>query len=492
MEAKRLSKFAQRSGDFEQHISRFDFKSKLTDLYRPTNSNRTLSAQSIEEWKTTNEITITHGYSQRTHRPAAKRQPVDLPNPVLEFHHIEWPHVDHIDDQLETKFERPTPIQSATWPLLLSGYNVIGIAKTGSGKTLAFVLPAIVHVRALHIKQKSNEPRALMILPTRELALQVDREIQIFARREKGKPLILRHMCVYGGQSSKMQLNKIGSGVDIVVATPGRLFDFVSQKQLILGNVSFVVWDEADALLDMGFLRVLSEIMKCIRSDKQMLMFSATFPNKVRKCAAEYLLDDNGNDENVVQVSVGSMDTLNANKDITQQFEFFSGDRVESKKKKHLEAFLKEHRHQRVLVFLRSKHTATRFARIFTTKGIRSKAICGKRCQKSRTNALKNFRGGHVRVLFATDVAGRGIHVDDIDYVINYDLPTRPDDFEYYVHRIGRTARAGCKGTAISYVVPRYDGHCAPRLIQLLKDCEQEVPPELYDLNPKKCRFKLK
>merc|ERR1719419_125052 len=226
----------------------------------------------------------------------------------------------------------------------------------------------------------------------------------------------------------------------------------------------------------MGFAMVLDRVMEVIRPDKQMLMYSATWPMAVRKCAAKHLLE-RGSDRNVVQVSVGSMNKFTANENITQQFVFLDHD---NEKDGHLLAFLEQHPRAKVLVFMGRKRGCTKKERALSKQGFSVTSIHGDKSQSQRERALADFKSGCRNIMFATDVAGRGIHVDDIDYVLNYDLPDR--GFEDYVHRIGRTARAGKKGVAISFFVPRLDGHCAAELVKVLETCGQPVPEQLIGM----------
>jgi len=447
--------------DEERRLSGSQFK---RDFYSPSRRSLAMDKGKVLSWTKRHDITITAGYSEYFDAPETKARGRDLPRPILKFDHVEWPNADDIASKLQSTFDKPTPIQSATWPLLLSGYNVIGIAKTGSGKTLAFLLPAIVHMRA---QPKCDDAKVLIILPTRELAVQVEVEIHKFA---KG----VRHVCVYGGASEGPQLSKIRGGVEILVATPGRLNDFIGRKRVSLQKVTFVVWDEADRLLDMGFLKELSRIMEHIRRDKQMLMFSATWPAKVRKCAVRYLLENGRDDRNVVQVAVGSMDKFNANKDIEQRFVFMKSD---DDKDAHLWSFLKKHRESKVLVFMDRKQRCRVYEERSNQRGYRATSIHGNKKQSAREKALSMFKSGKRNIMFATDVAGRGIHVDDIDFVLNCFMPA--DGFEDYIHRIGRTARAGRKGVAVSYFVPKFDSHLARKLVKVLESCGQHVPSEL-------------
>ena len=238
------------------------------------------------------------------------------------------------------------------------------------------------------------------------------------------------------------------------------------------------MWDEADKLLDMGFKPQLDKIMRVIRGDKQMLMFSATWPQSVRQMACEHMLDRNGGDQNVVQVAVGSMNKFNANEDITQKFIFLKSD---WDKDDALFRFLEEHPNSKVLVFMSMKRQCQYMERRTYREGFRADSIHGDKKQAQRETALDKFRRGRTKILFATDVAGRGIHVDDIDYVINYDMPDR--GFEDYIHRIGRTARAGRKGVAISLFVPKFDSWCAKEVIKVLETCKQPVPKELRNMS---------
>ncbi len=344
----------------------------------------------------------------------------------------------------------PTPIQARAIPKLLEGRDVLGIAQTGTGKTAAFALPIINALSLMGEKAKPRSPRALILAPTRELAIQIADEFRAY-----GKFMHLRQTVIFGGVSQKPQVTALARGVDIVIATPGRLLDLMNQRQLGLGSVEFLVLDEADRMLDMGFVRDVRKILATVPKTRQSLLFSATMPGEVTRLSGEILRDP-------VRIEVSPQATPIER---IEQRVYHTG---AADKLTLLTDILAESALSRVIVFMRTKHRANRVAERLERCGISSDAIHGNKSQAARQRALKAFRDGQVRVLVATDIAARGIDVDAISHVINFELPNEP---ESYVHRIGRTARAGSSGIAISF--------CDPTERAYLRDIERLIKRRL-------------
>ncbi|ETO13701.1 RNA helicase, partial [Reticulomyxa filosa] len=362
-------------------------------------------------------------------------------------------------------FQKPTPIQAQGWPMAMSGRDVIGIAKTGSGKTLAFMLPSIIHINAQPLLRKGDGPIVLVIAPTRELALQIELETQKFAYSSK-----IKHTCTYGGIPRREQAIALQQGVEICICTPGRLLDFLESGTTNLLRVTYLVIDEADRLLDMGFEPQLKAIFSQVRPDRQVLMWSATWPKEVRQLAAEFMSSD------TIQVSVGSWETK-ANHDVQQIIEVISPDYKSSRLCKVIQSLLSEKK-SKILVFVATKRGCDELYRRLTREGWAVTGIHGGKEQMDRDRALDAFKTGRSSILVATDVAARGIHVDDITHVINYDFPMNIED---YVHRIGRTGRVGKKGTAISFFT-KDDAKRAQPLIGILEEAHQFIPKELREM----------
>ena len=338
----------------------------------------------------------------------------------------------------------PTPIQAQAIPPLLAGKDLLGLAETGTGKTAAFALPILQALAKVTEPVAPRTCRALILAPTRELAIQIGDSIEIY-----GKQLKLRHTVVFGGVGSRPQIRAMDRGVDILVATPGRLLDLMGTRNVNLHRDTFFVLDEADRMLDMGFIRDVKRVVKELPKVRQSLMFSATMPQDISSLAHEIL-------HNPVKVEIAR---TGKTVDRIEQFVHF----VDTKTKRAaLATLLKNGDMRRVIVFARTKHGADRVARGLAASGIGAFAIHGNKSQNARQDALESFRTGKARVLVATDIAARGIDIDDITHVVNYDIPNIP---ESYVHRIGRTARAGNAGVAIAL--------CAPEERAFLRDIER-------------------
>ncbi len=327
----------------------------------------------------------------------------------------------------------PTPIQVRGIPELLAGRDMLGIAQTGTGKTAAFALPILHQLSRGHGSKGPRSARALVLAPTRELAIQIGEEFRAY-----GRHLPLRHTVIFGGVSQKPQVNALARGVDIIVATPGRLLDLMGQRRLRLDAVAFFVLDEADRMLDMGFVRDIRKIVPALPRKRQTLLFSATMPGEIARLSGEILADP-------VRIEVTPQATPIER--IEQNIHHVAA----AGKGALLAGILDDPALSRVLVFTRTKHRANRVAERLGKSGVAAEAIHGNKTQGARQRALKRFRAGDARVLVATDIAARGIDVDGVTHVINYELPNEP---ESYVHRIGRTARAGAGGVAVSFCDP--------------------------------------
>jgi ATP-dependent RNA helicase RhlE len=334
----------------------------------------------------------------------------------------------------EEQYVEPTPVQSQAIPLVLAGRDVLAAAQTGTGKTAAFVLPILDRLRPhanTSFSPARHPVRALIVVPTRELAMQVDESVSTY-----GRTVPLRHGVVYGGIPIEPQMKELRAGVEILVATPGRLLDHVGQRTANLGQVEILVLDEADRMLDMGFLPDIRRILELLPARRQNLMFSATFSDDIRRLAATILRDP-------ATVEVAPRNTAAEG---VRQLVY----PVDARRKEALLAHLiRKHDLRQVLVFTRTKLAASRLAAILDREGLDAVAIHSDRTQPERTRALEGFKEGTVRVLVATDVAARGLDIEELPHVVNFELPWNPQD---YIHRIGRTGRAGLSGDAISLV----------------------------------------
>jgi ATP-dependent RNA helicase RhlE len=354
-------------------------------------------------------------------------------------------------------YSNPTPIQSQAIPIVLDKRDLIGLAQTGTGKTAAFALPILHRLAADRRHAGARACRVLVLAPTRELAAQIGQSFRTY-----GKFLGLSTAIVYGGASMHKQKQALNRGVDILVATPGRLLDHISQRSARLDGIEILVLDEADHMLDMGFIHDLRRIAKLVPEKRQTLLFSATMPGPIAELAAQFLTDP-------VRVAVAAVSST------TERVEQAVIHVAQAGKGELLMSLLQEPAITRGLVFCRTKHGANRLAEKLADAGHSVDAIHGNKSQGQRERALKAFKDGKARLLVATEIAARGIDVDDVSHVINFDLPNVP---EQYVHRVGRTARAGAGGSAISF--------CAPDERSYLRDIErltkQSVPVREHPL----------
>jgi ATP-dependent RNA helicase RhlE len=327
-------------------------------------------------------------------------------------------------------YTEPTPIQQQAIPYVLEGRDVMGCAQTGTGKTAAFAIPIIQRIHASKQVDNSNKIRALIVTPTRELAIQIEESFKNY-----GSELKLRYTVIFGGVNQTQQVNRLKNGVDVLIATPGRLLDLQQQGFIKLGNLEIFVLDEADRMLDMGFIHDVRKIIKLIPAKRQTLFFSATMPKEITSLANSILTDP-------VKVEVNP---VSSTAEMIEQALYY----VDTPAKKDLLVHvLKETTAPSVLVFSRTKHGADKIVKLLAKNKVTAEAIHGNKSQNARQRALSNFKDKTSRVLVATDIAARGIDIDELSFVINYDIPNIP---ETYVHRIGRTGRAGASGIAVSF-----------------------------------------
>ena len=358
-------------------------------------------------------------------------------------------------------YTAPTPIQEQAIPHVLQGRDLIGIAQTGTGKTAAFVLPLLQLMSQSPRRIVPKSPRTLVLAPTRELAAQIDESFATY-----GSFMRFRHTVVFGGVSQGTQVRAISNGVDVLIATPGRLLDLMNQGHVYLNHLEFLVLDEVDRMLDMGFIVDVKRIISKLPTHRQSIFFSATMPQRISELAKTLL-------RNPVRVEVAPQATTVK---LVQQKVLFVDER---NKDAVLLELLRREDLKCVLTFTRTKRRANKVAKMLTDRGIRADAIHGNKSQGQRTRALGDFKSGRTRVLVATDIAARGIDVDDISHVINYDMPV--DQVDNYVHRIGRTARAGAKGTAYSLCASHERD--ALREIESLIRMKIEVMPHSFHSN---------
>lgn len=340
--------------------------------------------------------------------------------------------IEPICKALATKgYETPTPIQTKAIPVILEGRDLLGCAQTGTGKTAAFALPIIQLLTNNPVENASRKPiRSLILTPTRELAIQIGENFESFAINTD-----IRHAVVFGGVPQRAQVDTIRRGVDVLIATPGRLLDLINQRIFTLRDLEIFVLDEADRMLDLGFVNDVKKVIRMIPEQRQTLFFSATMPPTIQQLANSIL-----NQPVKVQVT-----PVSSTAELVQQSVFF----VEKQDKQNLLVHvLTNHTIDSALVFTKTKHTADRVAKNLNKSGIRAEAIHGDKSQGQRQRALDNFKQRQTRVLVATDIAARGIDIENLSHVINYELPNIP---ETYVHRIGRTGRAGAEGIAFSF-----------------------------------------
>ncbi|XP_018359802.1 PREDICTED: probable ATP-dependent RNA helicase DDX43 isoform X1 [Trachymyrmex cornetzi] len=399
--------------------------------------------------KTNNNIEVRHVFENA----GGSDENMKIPNPVQTFEQAFHAFPDILREIRKQSFEKPSPIQCQAWPILLSGQDLIGIAQTGTGKTLAFLLPALIHIDGqVTPREERSGPNVLVMAPTRELALQIEKEVGKYSYHG------IKAVCVYGGGNRKAQIDTVTKGVQIVIATPGRLNDLVQANVLDVSAVTYLILDEADRMLDMGFEPQIRKTLLGVRPNRQTVMTSATWPQGVRRLAQSYM-------KNPIQVFVGSLD-LAAVHSVTQRIYMAN----EDEKTDMMHQFFQEmDPHDKVIVFFGKKSKVDDISSDLALTNIDCQSIHGDRDQSDREQALEDLKTGAVQILLATDVASRGIDIEDITHVLNYDFPR---DIEEYVHRVGRTGRAGRTGESITFMT-RQDWHHAKALIDILEEANQ-------------------
>ncbi|XP_034948393.1 ATP-dependent RNA helicase p62-like [Chelonus insularis] len=427
------------------------------DFYIPHQSVSQRNFRDVEQFRQVKQITL---------------KGEKVPNPIQHFNESNFP--DYVMESLKKQgFSEPTAIQAQGWPIAMSGRNMVGIAQTGSGKTLAYILPAIVHINSQQPLNRGDGPIALVLAPTRELAQQ----IQTVAN-EFGSLSYVRNTCIFGGAPKGSQARDLERGVEIVIATPGRLIDFLERGTTNLRRCTYLVLDEADRMLDMGFEPQIRKIIEQIRPDRQVLMWSATWPKEVRNLAEEYLVD-------YTQLNIGSL-SLSANHNILQIIDVCQ----EHEKEAKLGTLLQEIGNVnddggKTIIFVETKKKVESITRNIRRYGWPAVCMHGDKSQQERDYVLREFRNKKGSILVATDVAARGLDVDDVKYVINFDYPSSSED---YIHRIGRTGRSQSTGTSYAFFTPQ-NSRQAKDLINVLKEANQAINPKLSELAAKTNNF---
>uniref|UniRef100_I3JNX0 RNA helicase n=1 Tax=Oreochromis niloticus TaxID=8128 RepID=I3JNX0_ORENI len=399
------------------------------NFYNENSEVQRMSQYDVEEYRRKKEITVRGS---------------GCPKPVTSFHHAQFPQY-VMDVLVQQNFKEPTAIQAQGFPLALSGRDMVGIAQTGSGKTLSYLLPAIVHINHQPYLERGDGPICLVLAPTRELAQQVQQ-----VAYDYGKSSRIKSTCVYGGAPKGPQIRDLERGVEICIATPGRLIDFLEAGKTNLRRCTYLVLDEADRMLDMGFEPQIRKIVDQIRPDRQTLMWSATWPKEVRQLAEDFLKD-------YVQINVGS--------------------EKDQKLIQLMEEIMAE-KENKTIIFVETKKRCDDLTRRMRRDGWPAMCIHGDKSQPERDWVLAEFRSGKAPILIATDVASRGLDVEDVKFVINYDYPNSSED---YIHRIGRTARSTNKGTAYTFFTPG-NLRQARELIRVLEEARQAINPKLLQL----------
>ncbi|XP_020632927.1 ATP-dependent RNA helicase dbp2-like [Orbicella faveolata] len=418
------------------------------DLYREHPNVQNRSMQEVDDYRRRSELTVLGR---------------NVPKPVIAFEEANYPN--YVMDTIRKEgFQEPTVIQAQGWPVALSGRDLVGIAQTGSGKTISFILPAIVHINNQPLLQPGDGPVALVLCPTRELAQQVQSVAFQYGRNSK-----VRSVCIYGGAPKGPQIRELERGVEICIATPGRLIDMLEARKTNLRRCTFLVLDEADRMLDMGFEPQIRTIIEQIRPDRQTLMWSATWPKEVQGLASDFLRD-------YVHITVGTLG-LTANHKILQIVDVCDETEKDYKLIKLLEEIMGESENKS-LIFTETKRRADELTRRMRRDGWPAMCIHGDKSQPERDWVLNEFRKGNAPILVATDVASRGLDISDIKFVINFDFPSCSED---YVHRIGRTARSDRTGTSYTFFTTG-NAKQAKDLISVLKEANQHVNPKLIQL----------
>ncbi|XP_077297762.1 uncharacterized protein LOC143919359 isoform X3 [Arctopsyche grandis] len=418
------------------------------DFYKPHVNVQGRTEDEVRQFRELKEITVSGN---------------NVPRPNHEFDEGNFP--DHVLVEIRKQgWSEPTSIQAQGWPIALSGRDMVGIAQTGSGKTLAYMLPAAVHISHQERLSRGDGPIVLILAPTRELAQQ----IQTVAK-DYGATSSIRNTCIFGGSPKGPQARDLERGVEIVIATPGRLIDFLEKGTTNLKRCTYLVLDEADRMLDMGFEPQIRKIIEQIRPDRQVLMWSATWPKEVQALAEDFLTD-------YIQVNIGSLN-LAANNNIRQIVDVCQDHEKEGKLSNLLRDIASE-KDNKVIIFVETKKKVDDITKNIRREGYQAISIHGDKSQPERDYVLSEFRTGKSSILVATDVAARGLDVEDVKYVVNYDYPNSSED---YIHRIGRTGRCQQAGTAYTFFTPG-NGRQARELIAVMLEGSQTPPQALMEL----------
>lgn len=425
----------------------------VKDFYQEHEEVSKFTDEDVEKFrKDNNNIVVSHFKEGDTFK---------LPKPAPKFVHSFHNHPDILTLIRSQNFQNPSPIQSQSWPILLQGKDLIGIAQTGTGKTLAYLLPGLLSIvnQATPLNKRYG-PSVLILAPTRELAQQIEREAKKYSYRG------IRSLCIYGGGARDQQIKLSKTKPEIIIATPGRLNDLLTNNIIDLTSVTYVVLDEADRMLDMGFMPQIRRILVEVRPDRQTVMMSATWPPGVRKIARDFMDDP-------AQIFVGSLDLAAVNS-VTQEIIITDQD---SKRKLLYDFILKTMKDtDKAIVFVGRKSVADDISSELALNDISCSCMHGDRDQEDRERALADIKSGFIKLIIATDVASRGLDIDDITYILNYDFPSNAEE---YVHRVGRTGRAGRTGKSITFFT-REDWRHAQELIDILSKSESTIPDELY------------
>ncbi|XP_066478803.1 probable ATP-dependent RNA helicase DDX43 [Tiliqua scincoides] len=433
-------------------------------FYKESSKIASMSQEEVDKWREENNNITCDDLKDGEKRC--------IPNPIRKFEDAFQHYPDVMANIKKVGFQKPTPIQSQAWPIILQGFDLIGIAQTGTGKTLAYLMPGFIHLDLQPIpREKRGGPGMLVLTPTRELALQVEAECSKYSY--KG----IKSICIYGGGDRKGQISLVTKGVDIVIATPGRLNDLQMNNFINLRSITYLVLDEADRMLDMGFEPQIMKILLDVRPDRQTVMTSATWPDGVRRLSKSYLKDP-------MIVYVGTLDLAAVNT-VKQKVVVIP----EEEKRAFTRYFIDTMKSKdKVIIFVGKKLTADDLSSDFGLQGIPVQSLHGNREQCDREQALEDFKKGRVRILIATDLASRGLDVQDITHVFNFDFPR---NIEEYVHRVGRTGRAGRSGEAVT-LVTRNDWKIASELINILERGNQAIPEELTSMAERYKQFQMK
>lgn len=387
-----------------------------------------------------------------------------IPKPIMKFEHASLP--EYILRLLKSEgFEAPTAIQSIGWPIAMSGRDSVCVANTGSGKTIGFLLPALLHVAAQPPLRSGDGPIALVLAPTRELVMQIAKEASTF-----GRPGGVLNAAVFGGVGKNGQINALRQGVEICVATPGRLLDLLESNMTNLRRVTYLVLDEADRMLDMGFEPQIRKIVSQIRPDRQTLMWSATWPREIQKMARDFCKED------PVLITVGNGSELQANPNVQQGTIVVDSESDKRSEFKKWISTVYTEGETKMIIFCDTKKGADNLCRELTYNGYSALSIHGNKEQRERDQILRDFKNSEVQILVATDVAQRGLDIKAVDWVVNFDCPKTAED---YIHRIGRTGRAGAKGNSMTIIVRENDGSMMKEISRIIKDCGQAVSEDL-------------